>query len=268
LLFLVPLRTFLIRSHGGLLSPPLPTYLTYLTYFTYLTSLPLPLPYRIVRTGNRTSSASFKDDGVLIRLAGRLSALEEEHHITSLLKRMARRFADHRASQVIDPFASLLRDNGTFPVTFADGTTLILHVTTGSRTAAKQTEQGWMVRRGPKSTDSDFRKLLWRVLSIAEQPRMEALVRGINAGTFGARIAHVKLRHMQSRFGSCAPRGRITLNTALLFVPEELRTYVIIHELAHILHPNHSRAFWSSVADVLPEYAEYRKALKAYRLRD
>lgn len=225
-------------------------------------------PYRIERTRNRTSSASFKDDGVVIRLAGRLSALEEERHIASLLKRMARRFADHRASQVIDPFASLLRANGTFHISFTDGTTLILHVTTGSRTAAKNTEQGWLVRRGPKSTDADFRKFLWRVLSVSEQPRMEALVHEINARTFRARVTQVTLRHMQSRFGSCTPRGRITLNTALLFVPEHLRTYVIIHELAHILHPNHSRAFWTSVADVLPEYAECRKALKAYRLRD
>jgi len=133
-----------------------------------------------------------------------------------------------------------------------------------------------MVRRGSKSTDTDFRKFLWRVLSVSEQPRMEALVRTINARTFRARIKTVRLRHMQSRFGSCAaggpPRarlasgGRITLNTALLFVPEHLRTYVIIHELAHILHPNHSRAFWDAVASVMPEYKEHQQSLRRYRL--
>ena len=95
---------------------------------------------------------------------------------------------------------------------------------------------------------------------------METLVHEINAQTFRASVTQVKLRHMLCRFGSCAPRGRITLNTALLFIPEHLRTYVIIHELAHILHPNHSRAFWTSVADTLPDYAEHRTALKAYRL--
>jgi hypothetical protein len=62
-----------------------------------------PILYRIEHTRNRTSSATFEGDGVLIRLAGRLSTREEERHIASLLKRMAQRFADHRASQVIDP---------------------------------------------------------------------------------------------------------------------------------------------------------------------
>jgi len=96
---------------------------------------------------------------------------------------------------------------------------------------------------------------------------MEERVRTINAATFGARITRVQTRHMLSRFGSCAPNGRITLNTALLFVPEQLCTYVIIHELAHILHHNHSRAFWYTVASVLPDCMERRKALKLYRLR-
>ena len=226
----------------------------------------MDFPYRIERTRNRTSSASFEGEGVLIRLAGRLSALEEKRHIASLLKRMARRFADHRASQIIDPFRPLLRACGTFPITLGDGTTRTLTVETEARTSARQTEQGWMIRRGPKSTDTDFRKFLWRLLSVSEQPHMEALVQEINARTFRARITTVRLRHMLRRFGSCAPQGRITLNTALLFVPEKLCTYVIIHELAHILHPDHSRAFWDSVADVLPAYEQLRKALRAYRL--
>ncbi|MFH1444015.1 MAG: M48 family metallopeptidase [Candidatus Peregrinibacteria bacterium] len=224
------------------------------------------LPYRIERTRNRTSSATFQGDGVLIRLAGRLSAVEEKRHLSSLLKRMARRFADHHASQVIDPFCSLLHANGTFPIILADGTTLIMNVTIGDRTSAKNTEHGWIVQHGQKSSDQDFRKFLWRLLSVSEQPRMEEVVHRINARTFRAHITHVRLRHMRSRFGSCMREGRITLNTALLFVPEELRTYVIIHELAHILHPNHSRAFWTSLSAVLPEYETCRRTLKTYRL--
>ncbi|MDO8468675.1 MAG: M48 family metallopeptidase [Candidatus Peribacter sp.] len=226
------------------------------------------IPYRIERTRNRTSSATFEGDGVLIRLAGRLSTREEERHIASLLKRMARRFADHRVSRTIDPFRPLLRACGTCPITLGDGTTRTFTIEAGKRTSAKHMEQGWSVRRGPKSTDADFRKFLWRLLSVSEQPRMEALVHEINDRTFRARITTVRLRHMQSRFGSCTPGGRITLNTALLFVPEELRTYVVVHELAHILHPNHSRAFWDSVAAWLPNYKESRKALRTYRLGD
>lgn len=224
------------------------------------------LPYRIVRTGNRTSSASFKDDGVLIRLAGRLSAQEEERHIESLLRRMARRFAAHRTARVIDPWNAVLQGKGETQITLADGSVRTFRVTPGKKTSAKRMKNGWAVERGLSANDREMRTFLWRLLSLSERENMERLVRAVNAQTFRARIATVRLRHMNSRFGSCARGGRITLNTALLFVPKHLRTYVIIHELAHILHPNHSRAFWTSVANVLPDYAERRTALKVYRL--
>ncbi|OIO54404.1 hypothetical protein AUJ46_03670 [Candidatus Peregrinibacteria bacterium CG1_02_54_53] len=228
----------------------------------------MDFPYRIERTRNRTSSATFQGDGVLIRLAGRLSAREAQRHITSLLRRMARRFTDHHASQIIDPFHALQNEFGTLQIITEDGAIWQFMVTEGHRTSAKRASNGWTVRRGPESTDADFRKFLWRLLSISEQLQMEEMVHRINEQTFRAFIAQVRLRHMRSRFGSCAPKGRITLNTALLFVPEKLRTYVIIHELAHILHSNHSRAFWASVSKVLPAYEKYRRALKTYRLRD
>lgn len=224
------------------------------------------LPYHIERTRNRTSSASITNDGVLIRLAGRLSTEEERLHIQVLLKRMAKRYTEYRSAPRIDPFDPLLRGNGTFSVTLADGTDRTFTVTAGSRTSAKMMGETWMVRRSLSMEDGDFRKFLWRLLSVSGQPKMEALVRKINARTFQATVTAVRLRHMQSRFGSCSRGGRITLNTALLFVSEKLCTSVIIHELAHILHPNHSSTFWDSVKDAMPEYEEYRKALRAYRL--
>lgn len=238
----------------------------------------MELPYRIERTGNRTSSATFESDGVLIRLAGRLSAREEERHIASLLRRMARRYAAHRASTAIDPFGPLIGAYGDFRLAFSDGNARAFVIAEGKRTSARMEGETWIVRRCPGTGSRAFRAFLWRLLGISERPRIEALVRDINAQTFRTRVTSVRLRHMLSRFGSCAsggpPRarlasgGRITLNTALLFVPENLRTYVIIHELAHIPHPNHSRAFWNAVGQCVPEYEECRRGLKQYRLCD
>lgn len=223
-------------------------------------------PYRIVHTDNRTSSALFEGNGVLIRLAGRLSAQEEERHIASLLRRMARRFAAHRAARVIDPWNAVLQGNGETQITLADGSVRTFRVTSGKKTSAKRTENGWAVERGFSANDRDMRTFLWRLLSLSERENMERLVRAVNAQTFRARIATVRLRHMSSRYGSCAPGGRITINTALLFIPEHLRTYVIIHELAHILHPNHSAAFWAAIREWMPDYGERRDTLRRYHL--
>ena len=57
--------------------------------------------------------------------------------------------------------------------------------------------------------------------------------------------ALVRLQH--SRWGSCSSRGKITLNTKLLFLPDYLVRYIMIHELCHTVHMNHSKAFWALV---------------------
>lgn len=224
-------------------------------------------PYRVEHTGNRTSSAVFEGKGVLIRLAGHLSAREEQRHIETLLRRMARRFAAHRAVRPIDPWSAVLRKNEETPITLADGSVRTFCVIDGKKTSAARAANGWNIRRSPQMRESDMRKFLWRLLGLSERERIESLVRAINAQTFGARIATVRLRHMRSRYGSCARGGKVTLNTALLFVPESLLTYVIVHELAHIPHPDHSRAFWAAIREWMPDYAERRDALKQYHLR-
>jgi len=62
---------------------------------------------------------------------------------------------------------------------------------------------------------------------------------------FNFAVAGVRLQH--SRWGSCSSRRSITLNTKLLFLPDYLVRYIMVHELCHTVHLNHSRAFWSLV---------------------
>ena len=56
----------------------------------------------------------------------------------------------------------------------------------------------------------------------------------------------------------------LRLNAALVHLPQELVDYVIVHELVHILHPDHSSAFHAAVRRVLPDADQRRKALKGY----
>ncbi len=76
----------------------------------------------------------------------------------------------------------------------------------------------------------------------------------------------LKFRKMKRRWGSCSSLGVITLNKALFFVESELLDYVIVHELAHLQHMNHSKKFHALVAHYLPKEKEYQKALQQIRL--
>jgi predicted metal-dependent hydrolase len=67
------------------------------------------------------------------------------------------------------------------------------------------------------------------------------------AQQFGLRLADVSVKNQRTRWGSCTPKGRVSLNCKLLFLPREQVRYVMVHELCHILERNHSGRFWAHV---------------------
>lgn len=74
---------------------------------------------------------------------------------------------------------------------------------------------------------------------------------------------HLKIRKMTSRWGVCNIKtNTITLNLELSKYTIECLEYVIIHELSHFIHPNHSKDFWNLVSKYCPHYKEIRKYLK------
>ena len=72
----------------------------------------------------------------------------------------------------------------------------------------------------------------------------------------------LSIRAQKTRWGSCSGKKNINLNCKLLFMPEEVVSYVMIHELCHTLEMNHSRRFWALVEDCDPDYKNNRKMLK------
>jgi len=84
------------------------------------------------------------------------------------------------------------------------------------------------------------------------------------AQKYGYQYEKLRFSHANTRWGSRSSSGTISLNIGLMKVPEVLRDYVILHELAHINHMDHSEAFWAEVASHDPNYKQHRAALKAY----
>ena len=78
----------------------------------------------------------------------------------------------------------------------------------------------------------------------------------------GVTYGSVTIRTQKTRWGSCTGKGDLNFNCLLMLAPEEVRDYVIVHELCHRKHMDHSAAFWAEVERVCPDCKLRRKWLK------
>lgn len=72
----------------------------------------------------------------------------------------------------------------------------------------------------------------------------------------------IKITSAQKRWGSCTSKGNLNFSWRLVLAPMEVVDYVVVHELAHLNQPNHSKKFWDLVLKILPDYKKQRKWLR------
>lgn len=82
------------------------------------------------------------------------------------------------------------------------------------------------------------------------------------AGAVGRPVGRVTLRDTRSRWGSCSHEGNLMFSWRLILAPREVLDYVAAHEVAHLVHMDHSRNFWAVVGDIFPDYAAQRAWLR------
>jgi predicted metal-dependent hydrolase len=74
----------------------------------------------------------------------------------------------------------------------------------------------------------------------------------------GVTFRRITIRDTRSRWGSCSTTGTLSFSWRLALAPREILDYVVVHELCHLRHHDHSRRFWSLVGEVWPQYREHK----------
>ncbi len=193
--------------------------------------------------------------------------MEEREHVNILLRRMQNYLIREAKKTSVDPFRPLLAGENDLLLTLATGQSCRFLLEAGRRTSARRIPEGWKISIGPKIDRRALHRFLWKLLCEHQQGAIEELIREINTRTLQVRIQDVRLRYAVSQWGSCSSIGRISLNPALLFLPQELLEYVCIHELAHRLHRGHTKRYWREVERAFPAYRHVRTQLRSIRLR-
>jgi predicted metal-dependent hydrolase len=116
-----------------------------------------------------------------------------------------------------------------------------------------------LARQDRKQGDSMFRT--WYLQQARQQlsPRIAAL-----AHEMGLRYTRIWVRDLKYRWGSCSPGGTLSFNWRIIQAPTVVIDYLIVHELAHVLEPNHSEDFWNIVAVHVPGWKKARGWLKEH----
>ena len=120
-------------------------------------------------------------------------------------------------------------------------------------------------KSSPIHLQKSIKTLLSRVVAGDYYPEIRRRVLDINDRTFRQHVNSVNLKYNHTNWGSCSSDSNVNLSTRLLFAPQEVQDYVIIHELAHLVELNHSDRFWTLVSMHMPDYLEKERWLKENR---
>ncbi|GHV01011.1 hypothetical protein FACS1894211_09820 [Clostridia bacterium] len=202
--------------------------------------------------GKRTVSITVRDGAVAVRAPKGVKAAEIERIVEQksawIEKKLSEQAEEHQNTLPFTEYARFLLFGETYRAP--------QELREALERAAGKTDGG----RAPR----DDLKSLVKPYKAAALPVLRNRL-SVFAQQFGFGFGQIKLINSRVKWGSCESGGTISLNWRLILLPPALIDYVIIHELCHLKHMNHSAAFWGAVALRCPNFKARKKEMRSWR---
>lgn len=220
------------------------------------------VPTRVIRERRRSVRASVGKDAVILRLPILFSVQDQKERIAwlkSWLEKEVKKNPD-----ILARYDAKRYESGDLLTVGKRHYHLDIHYADKASSSGKLKNGVIHLSLSQTATAKTISTLLSRLVAQDFQREIEQRVLELNAQYFQQKVNSVSLKYNHSNWGSCSSKNNINLSTRLLFAPDDVRDYVIIHELAHLIEANHSHRFWKLVQDVMPDYKTHERWLKQH----
>lgn len=216
------------------------------------------IPYRLVRVRSRKRLSLLVDrQGMLqVRTPWRVTLRQTEQFIGDHAAWILQRLADVQQTHAAKP---TLQEGCCLP--FLDGSLQLRYGAEQIRACFQEGNQLWVADRYRDQPELTERLEQWY---LGEARRYLPVRLDGWSARMGMTFARLSIRSQKSRWGSCSSNKTISLNWRLICLPTQVGDYVMVHELSHLRHMNHSPAFWTLVASYLPDYVARRRQLRLF----
>ena len=215
-------------------------------------------PNKIIRSKRKTLSLTINENAeLIIRAPKRLSIEKIQDFINEKENWINRkkRLIENQIKDVTSNHNKLLYLGNLFPINVEQNASKEFFFT-GEEFIANSIE--------PDSLSLSIKKWYKNKFKEIALPRVAYF-----ANKHNLMVNQVRIKNQKTMWGSCSSKNNINLNYLLLMAPMGVIDYVIVHELVHTIHRNHSTDFWDSVESIMPEFQEHKRWLKknGYKLR-
>jgi predicted metal-dependent hydrolase len=226
------------------------------------------VPVRILFESRFNNRATVNKKGIILRIAQRQQKDEQRKQIDTLLKWAKEKLGDK--PELLDSLPQRKYVNGEILKVGDHEFVLSIHFHDQSKSTAKLFRNNIVLSMAkgltPEAETNAYSYLIAKCLCKHFQPIVTERLHELNNRYFRQPLHNIKVKYATSFWGHCSNNGNIVISVRLMFAPPNIIDYVYIHELAHLVHHDHSPKFWKLVEQVMPNYKQAEKHLTDHNL--